>query len=81
METCNNQNRVKMNFQSLQHLVDNRVFSHSMAWKIAVSGLKLHHLELAYNRIPDGIHVLYTKEHARTFRVRRSKKLKEYVVT
>ena len=55
METCNNQNRVKMNFPSLQNLVDNRLFSRIMAWKIAGSGLQFYHLELAHKRKPDWI--------------------------
>ena len=81
METCNNQNRVKMNFPSLQNLVDHRLFSHIMAWKIAGSGLKFHHLELAHKRKPDEIHVLFTEEHVGTVRVTRSKKLIISVVT
>ena len=68
METCNtrNQNRVKMNFPSLQNLVDNRVFSHIMAWKIVGRGLKFHHFELAHQRKPDENHVLFTEEHVGT---------------
>ena len=81
MEICINQNRVKMNFPSLHNLVDNRVFSHIMAWKIAGSGLKFHHLELAHKRKPDGIHVSFTEEHVGTVRVTRSRKLIESVVT
>ena len=77
METCNNQNCVKMNFPSLQNLVDNKLFSHIMAWKIAGSGLKFHHLELTHKRKPDG----FTEEHVGTVRVTRSKKLIESVVT
>ena len=73
METCNNQNRVKINFSSLRNLLDNTVFSHIMAWKIAGSGLKFHHLELTYKRKPDGIHILFTEEHVGIVRVTRSK--------
>ena len=54
-----------------------------MAWKFAGSGLKLHYmyLELAHKRKPDGVHVLFTKEHVGTVRVTRSKKLIESIVT
>ena len=81
METCNNPNRVKVNFPSLQNLVDNRVFSHIMAWKIAGRGSKFYYLEHAHKRIPDRIHVLFTEEHVGTVKVTRSKKLIESVVT
>ena len=57
------------------------MFSHVMAWKIAGSGLKFHHLELAHKRKPDGIHVLLTEDHVGTVRVTRSKKLILSVVT
>ena len=63
-----------MNFSSHQSLVDNILFSHIMAWKIAGSGLKSHHLELEHKRKPDGIHVLFIEEHVGTVRVTRKKK-------
>ena len=81
METCNNPNRVKVNFPSLQNVVDNRMFSHIMDWKISGRGLKFHYLELTHKRIPDRIHVLFTEEHVGTVKVTRSKKLIESVVT
>ena len=62
---------VKMNFQSLRHLADNRVFSHIMTYKIAGSGLKCHHLELANKRKAGGIYVLFTEEHVGAVRVTR----------
>ena len=69
-----------MNFPLLQDLVDNRVFSHMMTWKIARSGLNFHHLEIAPPRNPDGIHVLFTEEHDGTVRVTKSKKMIKFVV-
>ena len=61
LKTFDYQKRVKINFPSLQHLVDNRVLSQSMARKIAGSGLNFHHLELAHRRNTERIRILFAE--------------------
>ena len=74
METYNYQNCVKMNFPLLKHLVANRVLSCTITKKIAGSGLNFY-LELAQEKNPDGIHVLFSEVHDGSLRDTKSKKI------
>ena len=79
METYNYQNCVKMNFPSLKHFVANRLLSCTITNKIAGSSL-IFYLELAQEKNPDGIHVLFSEVHDGSLRDTRSKKIIKSIV-